>query len=70
MNLPPNNLAKPTNHNIFADVEDATINANIQILGDPEPVRRETEPDVPKFTNKNDKELNVNDLLGIKKRNF
>lgn len=32
---PPANSLKPTNKNIFADVEDATLNTNIKILGDP-----------------------------------
>lgn len=63
MNPPASSLSKPANHNIFNDVEDATISANIKVLGDPE-------PEVPKPINKNDHELNVNDLLGIKKKNF
>jgi hypothetical protein len=50
--------------NIFGDVEDATSN-NILSLGEPEIKPQQSY--VPKSIHE-DKEVNVNDLLGIKKK--
>jgi hypothetical protein len=61
---PPANSIKPVNKNIFGDVEDAT-SSNILSLGEPETKPQQSY--VPRSINE-DKEVNVNDLLGIKKK--